>query len=139
LRKEGLNALLELTAAGEFDAVIPANASSVQQKLPSGAPLGFFCPEPVPASVEEAIILKRAPHGNAAKIFLNWTLSKEGQIFDFASSSSAPVHSGLRRRESLPFADEILGKEISYRDPLVQFEVLPRLEEYWNNLWLGKR
>ena len=43
LRKEGMNATLELLAAGEFHAAIPAQSNLVYQKVLNGAPLGFVC------------------------------------------------------------------------------------------------
>lgn len=136
LRKEGLNALPQLVAAGELVMVLPAPDSTTYRAVLAGAPVGYVCPEPVPVAVEEAVILKGAPHINAAKIFLNWWLSKEGQIASFVSGASTPAHKGLLRREFIPFADTISGKEASYREPGAELEVWPKLEEFWNKLWL---
>src|SRR5450432_969597 len=49
---------------------------------PSGAPVKiFFPPEGVPVNPYSSGIPKTAAHPNAAKLFLNWCLSKEGQTF----------------------------------------------------------
>jgi iron(III) transport system substrate-binding protein len=136
LRKEGQSALIELLAAGEFHAVIPSNPARTYTKSLAGGPLGYTCPEPAPSSVNEAVLLRGAPNLHAGKVFLNWLLSKEGQIAQFAAHSGSPVHSELMRKEFIPFADEILGKQESFRDPGLETEVLPKVFEFWNQLWL---
>ena len=136
LRKEGLNALPELVAAGELDAVLPAPDSTTYRLVLRGAPVGYACPEPIPVAVEEAAILRGAPNLYSARVFVNWWLSKEGQIAGFAHGSSTPAHKDLLRAEFIPFADQILGKEVSYREPGLELDVWPKLEEYWNQLWL---
>ena len=137
LRKEGMNALPQLAAAGEFHAVIPSHYKSPYVLTQDGAPVSFFCPEPVPAAVGgSAIIIKGAPNLNAAKIFMNWLLSKEGQIAQHAATLWTPAHRDLVRKEFLPFADQILGKEQSFTNPSVVREFMPNLFEFWNNLWL---
>jgi len=139
LRKEGMSALAQLAAAGEFHAVIPSHYKSPYVLVQDGAPVGFFCPEPVPAAVGgAAIILKGAPNINAAKIYLNWLLSKEGQIAQYASTNWTPAHRDLVRKEFLPFADQILGKEQSFTSPNVASEIMPQLFEFWNGLWLKR-
>ncbi len=136
LRREGMNAMLELTAAGEFYANVPAAEYRVYQKTLDGAPVSYTCPEPVPAAVSEMGILKGAPNINAARLFINWFLSKEGQIAQYLSDFAPPVHKDLRRKEFLPFADQILGKQAGFRDPAIELEVQPKLLEFWDDLWL---
>jgi len=104
LRKEGLNTLPELVAAGEFHMALPTPDSTTYRMVMVGAPVGFVCPEPVPVAVEEVIILKGAHNINAARIYINWVLSKEGQISDYGAGYSTPVHKGLQGPEFIPFA-----------------------------------
>ena len=142
LRREGVNALLELMAAGEFHATIPSAEYRTYQKQVDGAPLSYHCPEPVPIAVSEMGILKGAPNINAARIFVNWFLSKEGQIAQYVADYAPPVHKELRRKELLPFADEILPKKGAFRDPGIELEIQPKLLAFWDELWLksgGKR
>jgi iron(III) transport system substrate-binding protein len=136
LRREGMNALLELLAAGEFYGSIPSAEYRTYQKSLDGAPVSYACPEPVPAAVSEMAILKGSPNINAARLFINWFLSKEGQISQYVADYAPPVHKGLQRKELLPFADQILGKEIAFRDPALELEVQPKLLEAWDQLWL---
>ncbi|MGH7831428.1 MAG: ABC transporter substrate-binding protein, partial [Candidatus Binatia bacterium] len=142
LRREGMNAMLELTTAGEFYGNVPAAEYRVYQKTLDGAPIGYTCPAPVPAAVSEMGIIKGAPNINAARLFVNWFLSKEGQIAQYVSDFAPPVHKALRRKEFLPFADQILDRETGFRDPAIEVEIQPKLLEFWDSLWLkggGKR
>ena len=136
LRREGMNALLELLAAGEFHASVPSAEYRTYQKVLDGAPVSYTCPEPVPAAVSEMGILKGAPNIHAARLFINWFLSKEGQISQYVSDYAPPVHKDLRRKEFLPFADQILGKPVAYRDPASELTLQPKLLEFWDTLWL---
>lgn len=136
LRREGMNALIELLAAGEFFVSIPSAEYRTYQKVLDGAPVSYSCPEPVPLTFSEMAILKGAPNINAARLFANWLLSKEGQIAQYISDFAPPVHKGLRRKEFLPFADQILGKQVAMRDPQSELEIHPKLLEIWDDLWL---
>ena len=137
LRKEGMAALPQLVAAGEFYAVIPSSYKRAYEMGLDGAPVGFTCPEPVPAAPGgSTILLKGAPNAYSAKIYLNWLLSKEGQIAQYVATFSAPIHRDLVRAEFLPFADQILGKKHSFSNANLVAEFMPELFDFWNTLWL---
>lgn len=135
-RKEGLNAIPQLLAAGEFHAAIPSSQSHIRQLTDVGAPVGYHCPEPVTAAMSDSSILRGAPNLHAAKIFVNWLLSKEGQIAQLISTQSVPIHKGLQRPEFIPFADKILGKPIIFRDTKSEREHGPAMTKFWSGLWL---
>jgi iron(III) transport system substrate-binding protein len=60
----------------------PLLYNAIYPKQKDGAPVKiFFPPEGVPVNPYASGIPKTAAHPNAAKLFLNWCLSKEGQIF----------------------------------------------------------
>jgi iron(III) transport system substrate-binding protein len=142
LRREGMNAMLELLAAGEYHATIPSAEYRTYKKNLDGAPVSYHCPEPVPVAVSEMGILKGAPNIHAARLFVNWFLSKEGQIAQYVADFAPPVHKDLRRREFVPFAEEILPKKGSFRDPQIEVEIQPKLLAFWDELWIrggGKR
>ena len=136
LRREGMNANLELLAAGEFNLTIPAAEYRTYQKTLDGAPISYHCPEPVPAAVSEMGILKGAPNINAARVFVNWFLSMEGQIAQYVSDYAPPVHKNLQRKELIPFAEQIVGKKDAFRDPVIELEIQPKLLAVWDDLWL---
>lgn len=80
------------------------------------------------------------PHPYAAKILMNWLLSKEGQIAYYYASSYAPAHKDLMRREFIPFADEIMGKKTSFwykGEGPGERELEAKLFDLWNPLWFG--
>jgi iron(III) transport system substrate-binding protein len=66
-----------------------------------GAPLKwFFAPEGVPVTVFCAAIAKGAAHPNAAKLFLDWALSREGQALmvelgSFSAMAAGPMPPGV--------------------------------------------
>ena len=66
-----------------------------------GAPIKwFFAPEGVPVTVFCAGIARGAAHPNAAKLFMDWALSREGQALmvslgSFASMTNAPMPPGV--------------------------------------------
>jgi iron(III) transport system substrate-binding protein len=63
-------------------AVAPLLYNTVFPKKREGAPLEiFFAPEGAPLVAYAIGITKAAAHPNAAKLFLNWSFSEEGQAF----------------------------------------------------------
>ena len=137
LRKEGMNALHELLAAGEFDLFIPAGEDATWDLTMEGAPVGFTCPEPVPGTVREVVIIKGAPNLNAARLYLNWLLSKEGQIAQYAGKRGTPAHKALMQHpQFIANAKQILGKRVVYRRTEDLTKILPAVQEYWSDLWL---
>ncbi len=63
-------------------AIAPLLYNIVYQKKKDGAPIEiFFGPEGAPVNPYATGIPKTAAHPNAAKLFLNWCMSKEGQAF----------------------------------------------------------
>lgn len=74
---------------------------------------------------------------NASKIFINWLLSKEGQLSEHFVNKVAPLHRDLQRPEFVSFIDQTIGKELSYQDTAAELQISPKLEEFWNELWLS--
>jgi iron(III) transport system substrate-binding protein len=77
--REGHELLAQLVVAGEgvYDINIPA--SSVERMKERGAPIDWTALGAVPAIMVGAGIATGAPHPNAAKLFLEFVLSREGQ------------------------------------------------------------
>lgn len=78
-RREGHELLAQLVAAGEghFDINIPV--ASVERMKQRGAPIDWTALGPVPAIMVGAGVATQAPHPNAAQLFLEFVLSREGQ------------------------------------------------------------
>jgi iron(III) transport system substrate-binding protein len=77
--REGHELLAQLVAAGEgsFDINIPA--SSVDRVKEKGAPIDWIALGEAPAIMVGIGLATQAPHTNAAKLFINFALSREGQ------------------------------------------------------------
>ncbi len=134
LRKEGMNALIELAIAGEFDVALPSAEYRTKQLMDKGAPIAWHCPEPVPMTISEMIVLKGG-NTNTSFMFVNWFLSKEGQVSQFAADQAPPVHKDLQTREFLAFPEEILGRPIAFLEPHILEHDLEKLVKFWDPLW----
>lgn len=134
MRKEGTNAMVALTVAGEFHASMPSAAYRTRQYKDRGAPISWHCPEPVPLAVSEMGIIKGTGNTAAARIFTNWFLSKEGQIAQYAADRAPPVHKDLQTREFLAFPDQVVGRKIAFRGPEAE-HVTESVFAAWDALW----
>lgn len=77
--------LVDWLAVGKFAIALAPSASEVQGAIKQGLPLGRFEPRAfkegiyMRATQGSLSILSQLPHPNAAKVFANWLLSREGQ------------------------------------------------------------
>lgn len=135
LRKEGINAMISLTTVGEIWATLPGSGYRTQLEQSKGAPVSFHCPVPVPVSVNVMAIL-RGGNVNAAKLFVNWNQSREGQIAQYYADASAPVHEAFQDDDRfVPFASNIRGKPLAARSANLLEESGDQLFELWNSYW----
>lgn len=135
-RKEGMSALTALTVAGEFHAAIPGPERRVKFYADKGAPVGYHCPVPVPMTLSQIVMLEKAKNKNGARIFINWLLSREGQLLQYLHSNSVPIHKALQQRQFIPFADTILGKPSVIRDDeLLGSDLHKALSKTWATYW----
>lgn len=137
-RKEGMTQMTALTVAGEFYANIPSPEWVAKRYLTKGAPISYHCPEPVPVSTSQIVMLDKSPRKNAARLFINWLLSREGQILQYAESFTVPVNKDLQSPDFLPFAETILGKTKVVRDEGVLNDDLQQtVQDTWTGYWTG--
>lgn len=135
-RKEGLTATTALTVAGEFHASLPSPEWVVQKYVEKGAPVGYHCPTPVPVTVSQIAMLDKAPHKSAARIFINWMLSTEGQILQFTETAAVPVRKALQSPQFVPFSDTVTGKPHLVRDDtMLGSELNKKMIETWAKYW----
>lgn len=138
-RKEGMDTLVSLVVAGEFNAAVASADYRVWQTAEKGAPIAWHCPEPVPVAISEAGILKGSPNAMAGKMFLNWLLSKEGQLSQYHTSKETPVHKALFNKGFSPYPKEIEGKAIAFRSPELLDSAEEEMFKLWTPLWNGER
>ena len=135
-RKEGLSAATALAAAGEFNASLPSPEWVAKMYVSKGAPLNYHCPEPVPITLSQIAMLDKSSHKNAARLFINWMVSREGQIVQYATASDVPVHKALQLPQFIPFADTIVGKREKVRDDaLLVSDTNRKMTDLWNSYW----
>lgn len=135
-RKEGLTALTGLTVAGEFHASLPSPEWIVQQYVTKKAPVDYHCPAPVPMNLSQVVMLEKSPRKNAARIFVNWLMSREGQIMQYVETSAIPVHKAMQTAQFVPFVETVTGKPFLVRDDaLLGSEASKKMVETWAAHW----
>lgn len=76
--KRGNTERVQLTVAGEYPLIVAYN-QTIQRMTSRGAPIDWLPLEPSVTQVNPAMIGAKAPHPNAARLFYDFILSKEGQ------------------------------------------------------------
>lgn len=76
--KRGNTERVQLTVAGEYPLIVAYN-QTIQRIASRGAPIDWLPLEPAVTQVNPAMIAAKAPHPNAARLFYDFILSKEGQ------------------------------------------------------------
>lgn len=89
--RNGHGLLSDLVSAGECPLAINQYGSPIARAIKMGAPVDFVAVNPVVTIGAPAVISKNAPHPNAAKLFVNWITSKEGQKFIVDNGGRIPV------------------------------------------------
>jgi iron(III) transport system substrate-binding protein len=77
--RAGRTLLAQLVAAGEFTGALTAYSQTFEVLKPSGAPVEWVYLNPVFANIHPTGIAAKAPHPNAARLFIDFVLSKRGQ------------------------------------------------------------
>jgi ABC-type Fe3+ transport system substrate-binding protein len=117
VRQEGINAVTALVGAGELYASMPAYPERIKELQDKGAPVAWYCPDMVPLNFSRVAIFKNSPGTWAGRIYVNWLLSKEGQLTQLAVFGTPPIHKDLQSPDFYIFPDEIRGKPfISFDD-----------------------
>jgi len=77
--RNGRTILSQLVAAGEYKGALSAYSAQFEQMKTNGAPTDWVYLNPVFANIHPTGISAKAPHPNAAKLFIDFVLSKRGQ------------------------------------------------------------
>jgi iron(III) transport system substrate-binding protein len=77
--RAGRTLLAQLVAAGEFTGALTAYSQTFEVLKPTGAPIEWVYLNPVFANIHPVGISAKAPHPNAARLFIDFVLSKRGQ------------------------------------------------------------
>ena len=90
----GLTILTSLLAAGEFPLVLNTYLHNVEDVRRKGAPVDWVAQDPVFTKFQPIGIGSKAAHPNAAKLFVDFMLSEEGQKI-IASFGRLPTRRGV--------------------------------------------
>ena len=78
--RRGHTLLGQLLTAGEFSLIMTLRDNTAYQFMKKGGPIDWVAIEPVIPSPANAVALpKQPPHPNAARLFIDYILSREGQ------------------------------------------------------------
>ncbi len=110
--RSGQTLIAQLMAAGEFSAAMVL-AHRIEKMKEQGAPVEWVTTlDPVTASLHPIAIAAKAPHPNAAKLFIDFILSVEGQRL-LLSIDRTPARPGIdarmeaRKLKLFPIAPEL--------------------------------
>ena len=90
----GLSLLTSLLAAGEFPLGLYTYLHSVEEAKSKGAPVEWVAQDQVFTKFQPVSVAAKAPHPNAATLYVDFALSLEGQKL-IASMGRVPVRTGV--------------------------------------------
>jgi ABC-type Fe3+ transport system substrate-binding protein len=134
-RNEGRDATVQLTAAGEQAAVTPSGDYRVREFAKRGAPVSFHCPSIVPMAPAQIGILRGSPAANGSKIFLDWFLSKEGQIGLHTATDAVSAHKDFQRPEFINYPEQVMNPSKKIVVDTLDMGVLDELQQLWTKGW----
>ena len=108
----GQTLIKQLVAAGESALQIDSNAVTVNRLKQKGAPIDWVAPGPLPGIMVGVGLTAQAPHPGAARLFVDFLLSKEGQQL-YQSAGRLVARSDLSQDESM----KVRGAQIVPVDP----------------------
>ena len=117
--RSGRSLITQLLAAGEFDLQVVAYWYRPHLMKKRGAPVDWVGLEPAIVALHPISIIDRAPHPNAAKLFIDYVLSEEGQRL-FASRGREPARSGIRP-EGYPGHLKIVPSRVELAEKLTDY------------------
>ena len=127
--RKGHILLAELVAAGEIPVGLTIYNSHAEALKKRGAPIDWVPLEPVVALPQAIAVARRAPHPNAALLFVDFVLSPEGQEL-FAKMGRVPVSLGVKTRLN-DFAYTLI-------DPAATLDESGKWEKAWEGLFLRR-
>jgi iron(III) transport system substrate-binding protein len=123
--------LLDGLARGEYAVFLSSGHTDVIAQRKAGAPIKQIKPsDGVGITPINQGVLKNAPHPNAAKLWIEWSLSEEGQTL-LAQQGYATVRKGLKPME--PEADLANVKFLPRDDDPATFALLGDRTKRWEN------
>lgn len=123
----GHSQLVELLVAGQRAVCFTCYAHHFPQRVKKGAPIQALLTEGVGEVGGSVMVMKGAPHPNAALLWARWAVSEEGQKA-YAQAGETPAHPKVEPLEKIrPAAPLMLSL-----DDIKEF---PRYEKTWKEIF----
>ena len=123
----GLTIITGLLAAGEFPLVLNTYVHNAEDAKRKGAPVDWVAQDPVFTKFQPIGVAAKAPHPNAAKLFVDFMLSEEGQK-TIASFGRVPTRRGMPTNvqglEKLNFIVDDISAGDDYNKNYEQFRAI---------------
>jgi iron(III) transport system substrate-binding protein len=125
--------LLDALARGEYAVYLSSAHTDVIAQRQAGAPIKQLRPEEgVGITPINQALIKNAPHPNAAKLWIEWSLSEEGQRL-LAAQGFAPVRKGVETTQ--PEASVTGVKFLPRDDDPETFKLLGDRSKRWEDIF----
>jgi ABC-type Fe3+ transport system substrate-binding protein len=135
-RSEGQNALPQLIANGTVPVILPTASYTIDTLAKTGAPVSWYTPQPAISNPSDLEIMSDATDPSAAKIFVNWMASAEGELVAAVAEDISPVQASLSNISALyPYASQVVGKTWQYISPAKETGVAAVIDPIWKASW----
>jgi len=126
--RNGHTLMAELVAAGEIDLALDAHVQGIARLKDKGAPIEWKPLQPAFGQPSSVGVAARAPHPNAAALFADFILSREGQ----------EIIKSRNRVPSSRAVDSPLNKfRYALVDPALMLDEWDKWAKLWSSLFLG--
>ena len=126
--RSGHTLMAELVAAGEIDIALDAHVQGVARLKEKGAPIEWKALQPAFGQPSSVGVAKQAPHPNAALLFADFILSREGQEI-------------IKSRNRVPSSTAVASPLSNFRyqliDPAIMLEDWDKWSRLWSEIFLG--
>jgi len=120
-----LRQTVDWLATGKFALCLPCQSSTIAKAKNQGLPVDQFAPYHLKEGVNissafgQVALMNRAPHPNAAKVFINWLLSREGQI---AFQNVISIHGDPRNSRRIDVPKDHIPPEEQRKERMTYFD-----------------
>ncbi len=121
-------ALLDQVIAGEYAMTVVVTNHNVEISRKQGAPVAWIPLEPAMMSSEQMGLTALAPHPNAGLLFLEYALSREGQIV-FQKAGYIPSHPAVP-----PLDPKLVPSTGGFTVNLITPEIVEKNRKHWDDV-----
>ena len=128
----GRTAQSQLLAAGERAVAINVSGPTTLDLKARGAPVDQVIVDPYFAQANQLVLARHAPHPYTAALFMDWSLSEEGQS-TITTFGRVSARKGVKQR-----FPELMEKEIFYADVDFIGSIMEQTAKEFGQIFLGR-